>query len=103
MQKNNLSFESENLVVDYITLSVENLHDQKDIKKLARYCFNVLNFNSFLTDWKTKNINEKLYSSSIKNYYILIKTNYWHRTLIEFRGKNAKKFQKSYGLFSVWE
>ena len=43
MIKNKLSFESENLVVDYISLNIGGSDNRKSI---AKYLFEKLNFNS---------------------------------------------------------
>ena len=46
MDRNNLSFESEKLVVDYISFNIQGLVDPKDIGKIALYLSNSFGFNS---------------------------------------------------------
>ena len=46
MQQNKLSFESENLVVDWISFNIKELTDPKQIAKIALYLSKSFGFNS---------------------------------------------------------
>ena len=39
MKQNKLSFESEKLVVDYISFNIQGLIDRKQVKRIAKYLF----------------------------------------------------------------
>ena len=43
---NKLSFESEKLVVDYISFNIQGLVDRKQVERIAKYFFQTLGFNS---------------------------------------------------------
>ena len=59
MKQNKLSFESENLVVDYISFKFQNLEDFKKTK-IANYLFKI-GFNSYQESGKlTKPIKEPI-------------------------------------------
>ncbi len=46
MNGNKLTFESESLIVDYITFNIKGLTDPKKIAKIAFYLFESFGFNS---------------------------------------------------------
>ena len=46
MTQNKLSFESENLVVDYISFNIQGLVDRKQVEIIAKYFFQILGFDS---------------------------------------------------------
>lgn len=47
MQENKLTFESENLVVDYISFNIQGpINDSINPKSIANYLFQNFNFNS---------------------------------------------------------
>jgi len=46
MNQNKLSFESENLVVDYISFNIQGLVERKQVERIAKYFFQILAFNS---------------------------------------------------------
>jgi hypothetical protein len=49
MSKSKFSFESENLVVDWIRFNIQRFVDKKQIKQIAEYVFLNFGFNSTLT------------------------------------------------------
>ena len=71
MTQNKLSFESENLVVDYITLKFQDL-DSLHQTRIANYLFK-LGFNSYKESGNADNL-------------------YWGGTLLHFSGFNATRF-----------
>jgi hypothetical protein len=97
MNSSKINFQTENLQVDYITLTIENVVDQKDISRIASDFSNSLNFNSKLKDNETGQI-EKLYSNTSNKYSVLIEkydSNFhWVGILLKFSGDNAKQFFK---------
>ena len=42
MNQNKLSFESEKLVVDYISFNIQGLVDRKQVERIAKYFFQIL-------------------------------------------------------------
>ena len=46
MQETRLTFESENLVVDYISFNIQGLVGRKQVEIIAKYFFQILGFNS---------------------------------------------------------
>lgn len=46
MNQNKLTFESKKLVVDYISFNSRGLVDRKQVKRIAKYLFQTLEFNS---------------------------------------------------------
>ena len=46
MNQNQLSFESENLLVDWIGFNIQGLIDRKQVKQIANYLFRTFGFNS---------------------------------------------------------
>ena len=49
MHKNIIKFEDHELKVDFLTLSMQNSNDEKNIQKIANYLFNSFGFNCFLS------------------------------------------------------
>ena len=46
MNQNKITFESENLVIDYISFNIQGLVDRKQVERIAKYFFQILGFNS---------------------------------------------------------
>ena len=92
MNQNKLSFESENLVVDYISFKFQESHC--DQNKIAKYLFN-LGFNSYQQSGKlSKPVQERMLVKS-KNQFAILFVNdhsYWKGTLLQFSGLNASQF-----------
>ena len=92
MKENNLSFVSENLVVDYISFKFQESHC--DQNKIAKYLFN-LGFNSYQQSGKSsKPVQERMLVNS-KNQFAILFVNehsYWKGTLLQFSGLNASHF-----------
>lgn len=92
MKENNLSFVSENLVVDYISFKFQESHC--DQNKIAKYLFN-LGFNSYQQSAKlSKPVQERMLVNS-KNQFAILFVNehyYWKGTLLQFSGLNASQF-----------
>jgi len=97
MEENKLSFESKNLVVDYISFNISGLRDPESI---ANYLFN-FGFNSMIAKGNSEAV--PLMFSSSKNdanvflrqlYYNPSSNNFWEGISISFAGVNAAKFYK---------
>ena len=92
MNQNKLTFESESLVVDYITFKFQESYC--DPNKIAKYLFN-LGFNSYQQSGKlSKPIREKMLVNSKNRFTILFVNDhsYWKGTLLQFSGLNASQF-----------
>jgi len=92
MNSNTLTFDSEKLVVDYLTLKFQEA--QCDQNTIADYLFN-LGFNSYQESGKsTKPIKQPIFIDSTNQYEIcFIHDNlHWKGTLIHFSGLNAARF-----------
>jgi len=62
MNQNQLTFESENLVVDWIGFNIQGLLDRKQLKQIANYLFRAFGFNSTIIKringkWKPESLN----------------------------------------------
>lgn len=99
MNQNKLTFESKKLVVDYISFNSRGLVDRKQVKRIAKYLFQTLEFNS--TFAKGSNGKEEdlffdfwnQYRVSFRYYlYASEYTIYQSDTKVDFYGKNATTF-----------
>ena len=92
MTPNNLSFKSENLVVDWISLNAKGLIDPQPIAKyLLEFGFNSFQLNSFQEGPTRKEI----LCNHPKNKFNVIFSRpieYWNGTVISFSGQNATYF-----------
>ena len=101
MSKNKLSFESENLVVDWIGFNIQGLVDRNQVEQIAKYLFQNLGFNSTIVKiingkWKSKSLNytsQNQFQVSFRHqeYDPEVKS-FWVGTKIDFSGKNADQF-----------
>lgn len=94
-QSNLLSFESENLVVDYISFKFQYLENLKE-KELAFYLLK-LGFNCHKESGKlSKPIKTPIFIE-LKNIHdacFVVDNNYWEGTVVTFSGLSAKFFYK---------
>jgi hypothetical protein len=99
MNQNKLSFESEKLVIDYISFNIQGLVDRKQVERIAKYFFQILGFNS--TFAKGPNGSEEDLFLDFQNqhqvsfrYYLYASEyiTYWSGTKVDFSGKNATQF-----------
>jgi hypothetical protein len=92
-QKQLLSFQSENLVVDYISFKFQSLKNSEK-RNLVNYFFNI-GFNCYQQSGKAaKPISEPI-SVSLKNKFqadFVVDNPYWKGTLLTFSGLNAAVF-----------
>ena len=92
MNQNTLNFNTQNLVVDYITFKFQD--SQCEQNKIAKYLFN-LGFNSYQQSGKlSKPIQERILVNSKNQFEILFVNDhsYWKGTLLQFSGLNASRF-----------
>ena len=96
MNENKLSFDSENLVVDYISFNISGLVDPEPI---ANYFSESLSFNSVLKEtFKGKSedlifeIRNRYKVSFIKSSYNPDSNSYWTGMTVKFSGKNGQYF-----------
>lgn len=61
MHKNIIKFEDHELKVDFLTLSMQNSNDEKNIQKIANYLFNSFSFNCFLSEGNTRRLSRPLF------------------------------------------
>ena len=93
MNQNNLTFYSENLVVDWISFKFQHLEDSTK-KKIANYLFK-FGFNSYQESGKlAKPVKESILVSSNNQFEVCFVENnsYWQGTLLNFPGSNANFF-----------
>ena len=67
MNQNKLSFESKNLVVDYISLNIKGFMDPGSIDKIASYLSELFEFNSTLSKGNIDKSKEKIIFYDPKN------------------------------------
>ena len=101
MLQNKLSFESENLVVDYISFNIQGLIDPKLI---ANYLFQNFGFNYTIEKringkWKSESSNsarQNQFKVSFRQHeYNPEAKSFWVGTKIDFSGKNATQIYKA--------
>ena len=93
MNQNKLSFESENLVVDYISFKFQKL-DSFTLKEIAFYLFEI-RFNSYSVSGRlAKPIKESILVDPKNRYEVLfvIDNSYWEGTKLDFSGLNGNFF-----------
>lgn len=102
MSKNKFNFESENLVVDYISFNIQRLVDRKQLEIIAKYFFQILGFNSTFTKGPNGNEEDLFFDSQNQHqvsfrYYLYASeyTTYWSGTKVDFSGKNATQLYKT--------
>lgn len=104
MNQNKLSFESEKLVVDYISF---NIPGSNNTESIAKYLFEKFNFNSTFAkgqngttdDWFYLPVNQHQVSFRQLEYDPSFKS-FWKGTTIHFSGPNAAQFYKINKKFS---
>lgn len=92
MHQNSIKFEDHELKVDFLTLSMPNSNDEKNIRKIASYLFNSFGFNCFLSEGNTRRLSRPLFHDFTTKDTTIIRLNYWNRIVIEFPGKSGQKF-----------
>ena len=93
MKQNKLSFESQNLVVDYISFKFQKL-DNFTLKEIASYLFQI-GFNSYFVSGRlAKPMKESILVDSKNSYEVLfvIENSYWKGTKLDFSGLNGNFF-----------
>jgi len=96
MKENNLSFETEKLVVDWLEISIEGLYDLEEIQVLANYFDKKLEFNSTFRE-SAKRVSQSLISHPENKFNVLfVQTclKYWSGTKLIFSGENGAYFYK---------
>ena len=91
MTQNKLTFESENLVVDWIGFNIQGLFNRKQVERIAKYLFQNFGFNSTFAlgpDGKQ----ETLFSNSKNKYQVSFRAYkysdvYWDGIKIDFSGR----------------
>ena len=90
MKKNKLTFESEKLVVDWISFKFQNLESTEQIK-IANYLFR-LGFNSYQESGRLAQPIKEPIQVNLNNKFEVIFVNegpYWKGTTLQFSGSNA--------------
>jgi hypothetical protein len=93
MNQNKFTFQSQNLIVDYITFKFQDL-DNLHQTKIANYLFK-LGFNSYKESGKlAKPIKEPILVNSKNQFQVCFVGDnpYWDGTLLHFSGLNATWF-----------
>ena len=93
MNQNKLTFQFDNLVVDYISFKFQDLEDCTKTK-IADYLFKI-GFNSYQESGKlTKPIKEHILVNSKNQFQVCFvgDNSYWDGTLLHFSGLNATQF-----------
>lgn len=101
MKQNKLTFQSENLVVDYTSFNIQGFVDRKKLERISKYLFQNFGFNSILakgSDRKTKSLifsEKNKFQVSFRQYqYNPELKSFWEGTQVIFTGKNANHFYK---------
>ena len=96
MTQGELNFESESLVVDYISL---NISGSVDLKPIAKYLFKQCHFNSMINSAGRE---KRLYYENTNQHRVSFRPqeynpdykSFWHGTQMIFKGDNAAQFYK---------
>ena len=93
MNQNKFTFQSENLIVDYISFKFQHLEDSTKTK-IANSLFKI-GFNSYQESGKlAKPIKEPIFVHSKNQFQVCFvgENSYWRGTLLHFSGTNATRF-----------
>lgn len=95
MNQNTLSFESEGLVVDYLSFNIKGLVDKTELERIANYLFQNFGFNSTFVV-KLAGTRETLFHSPKNKYHIYFTVYtysdiYWNGIKIDFSGNNGNQ------------
>ena len=97
------NFQSENLVVDYISFNIKGSIDSKTIAKISTYLYQSFGFNSIIAKkfnykWKSKYLNydhKNRFNVSFRHHeYHPESKSFWVGTKINFSGNNAAQIYK---------
>jgi len=98
MQENKLTFQSENLVIDYISF---NIPGSDNTESIAEYLFEKFNFNSTLAKGQNGTAKSWFYLPRNQHQvsfrqleYDPSSKSFWEGTIIHFSGTNAAQFYK---------
>jgi len=97
MKENKLNFESENLVVDYLTFNIESREPER-LQKIADYFSKNFQCNSFLIDLKDPTKNRILSQKHKKYCKAEFRTNSikdWPGAILSFSGNHAQFFYET--------
>lgn len=97
-ETNESTFESENLVVDWIGFNIQGLLDRKQVKQIAKYLFQNFGFNSTFAV-RSDGKEEILFNDSKNKDQVFFKIYkysniYWDGIKIDFSGHNGHQFYK---------
>ena len=98
MKQNKLTFESEDLVVDWIGFNIQGLLNRKQVERIAKYLFENFRFNStFAIGHQGKQ--ETMFSNVKNKYQVYFRAYrysdiYWDGIKIDFSGRNGYQFYK---------
>ena len=99
MKQNRFNFESQNLVVDYISFNIQGLVDKEQVEIIAKYFFQILGFNSTFAKGSTGKEEDLFLNFQNQHqvsfrYYLYASeyTTYWSGTKVNLSGKNATQF-----------
>lgn len=96
MKQSKLTFDTENLVVHWLEISIEGLCDLEEIQALANYFDKKLKLNSTFRE-SAKRSSQSLLSCSANKFSVLfVQTclKYWSSTKLIFSGENGAHFYK---------
>ena len=98
MNQNKLSFESENLQVDYLTFNIQGTPDFDLVNRIAKYLFQHFDFNSIISNC-SKNKKHLFFSDKNRHqveFAVYLRApelnSFWDGIQIRFSGKNAIRF-----------
>lgn len=96
MNQNNLTFDTENLVVDWIGFNIQGLVNRKQIERIAKSLFQNFGFNSTFA-LGSEGKQETLFCNSKNKYQVYFRAYkysdiYWDGIKIDFSGRNGYQF-----------
>ena len=96
MTQNKLTFDTENLVVHWLEISIEGLYDLEEIQALANYFHKKLELNSTFRESGKRNSQSLISHPENKFNVLFVRTclKYWSGTKLIFSGENGTYFYK---------
>lgn len=104
MKENKITFDSKNLVVNYISFNIQGpINDSINPKSIANYLFQNFNFNSTIFKkinykWKSESLNydrQNQFQVAFWQYeYHPEVKSFWEGTKVDFSGTNAAQIYK---------
>lgn len=86
-----LDFHSQKLKLDFLSFSTPYFENDQKVKNLTNYFYQILGFNSFLSQGNQRKIIQTLFLDKRTKDTLIVRINYWNQLVLEFPGQSANK------------